>query len=101
VGGLVSSLINISVAFLLYKKLVFKTEGNYWQEWLRCMAVYGSSIAIGSIILPSLVFVIRHATTVDRKAPYLAAAIMTVFNAIYSFLGNKKFSFRTASGQRR
>ena len=99
IGGLLSSLINISAAFLAYKKFVFKTEGHYWQEWMRCMAVYGSSIAIGSIILPSLVFVIRHATTIDQRAPYLAAAIMTVFNAIYNFLGNKHFSFRVGSGR--
>ena len=30
------------------------------------------------------------------KAPYVAAAALTVFNVFYNFLGNKKFSFRSA-----
>lgn len=94
-GGVVSSVLSISVAFLGYKKFVFKTKGNYWQEWLRCMAVYGSGIAIGSVILPGVVFVIRHMTTIDKKAPYVAAAFMSVFNVIYNFLGNRRFSFRS------
>ena len=94
-GGLLSSVISITVAFFGYKFFVFKTKGNYLQEWLRCMAVYGSSIAIGSVILPCVVFLIRHMTAIDTKAPYIAAALMTGFNATYNFLGHKKFSFRT------
>jgi hypothetical protein len=61
------------------------------------MAVYGSSIAIGFVILPCVVFWIRRSTAFDTKAPYIAAALMTGFNAIYNFLGHKKFSFRAAS----
>ena len=94
-AGLLSSVVNISVAFLGYKKFVFQTKGNYLQEWLRCIAVYGSGIAIGLVLLPCAVFAIRHATTIDRKAPYVAAALLTCFNVIYNFLGNKRFSFRT------
>jgi putative flippase GtrA len=95
-GGLLSSFFSITVAFFGYKLFVFKTKGNYLREWLRCFAVYGSSIAIGSVILPCLVFLIRHSTTIDTKAPYLAAALMTGFNTIYNFIGHKKFSFRDA-----
>ncbi len=93
-GGLVSSVVNISVAFMGYKKFVFQTKGNYLREWLRCMAVYGSSIAIGTAVLPCVVFLIRHFSGIDQKAPYIAAALMTGFNAVYNFLGHKKFSFR-------
>jgi putative flippase GtrA len=92
-ASLLSSVFSITVAFFGYKLYVFKTEGNYLAEWLRCVAVYGSSIAIGLAILPCVVFLIRHATTIDTKAPYLAAAVMTGFNAIYNFIGHKKFSF--------
>jgi putative flippase GtrA len=93
-AGLLSSVVNISVAFMGYKKFVFKTKGNYLQEWLRSMAVYGSSIAIGFVALPCVVFAVRHATTIDQKAPYVAAALMTGFNAVYNFIGHRKFSFR-------
>jgi putative flippase GtrA len=92
-ASLLSSVFSITVAFFGYKLYVFKTKGNYLAEWLRCVAVYGSSIAIGLAILPCVVFLIRHATTIDTKAPYLAAAVMTGFNAIYNFVGHKKFSF--------
>jgi putative flippase GtrA len=94
-ASILSSVLAISVAFLGYKKFVFKTHGNYLREWLRCMAVYGSGIAIASAILPGVVFVIRHITTYDKAAPYISAALMTGFSAIYNFLGHKKFSFRT------
>lgn len=93
-ASLLSSVFSITVAFFGYKLFVFKTKGNYLREWLRCMAVYGSSIAIGLAILPFVVYLIRHATTIDTQAPYLAAAVMMGFNAIYNFLGHKKFSFR-------
>jgi putative flippase GtrA len=92
-ASLLSSVFSITVAFFGYKLYVFKTKGNYLAEWVRCVAVYGSSIAIGLAILPCVVFLIRHATTIDTKAPYLAAAVMTGFNAIYNFVGHKKFSF--------
>jgi putative flippase GtrA len=95
-GALVSSVFNISVAFLGYKWFVFKTHGDYLKEWLRCVVVYSSNIAIGLAVLPILVFLLRHMMTIDQKAPYVGAAIMTGFNAIYNFLGHKKFSFRSA-----
>ena len=89
-------MVSITVAFLGYKFFVFKTKGNYLAEWLRCVAVYGSSILIGLAVLPCIVYLIRHATRLDTQAPYLAAAVMTGLNVIYNFLGHKKFSFRAA-----
>lgn len=93
-GGVISSVLSISVAFFAYKKFVFKTKGNYLREWLKCMAVYGSGIALGAVILPCVVFLVRHLTAIDKYAPYVAAALMTGFNTIYNFLGHKNFSFR-------
>ena len=94
IAGLISSVLNISVAFLGYKWFIFKTKGNYLREWLRCMAVYSGGIAMGTVLLPAVVFLIRYISPVDKKAPYLAAAILSVLTVIYSFLGNKKFSFK-------
>lgn len=91
----VSSLINITVAYLGYKWFVFKTRGNYLREWARCVMVYGSGILMGLIVLPILVFLIRHNTRFEAQAPYIAGAILTAFTVIYSFLGHKKFSFRS------
>jgi putative flippase GtrA len=96
-AGVFSSVLSITVAFFGYKWFIFRTKGNYLREWLRCMAVYGSSMVLGAFLLPSAVFLIRHLTIIDKNAPYLAAAIITVVNIFYNFLGNKKFSFRTAA----
>jgi putative flippase GtrA len=93
-AALVSSVLSISVAFLGYKWLVFKTQGNYLHEWMRFLVVYGSSILLGLLLLPLLVFAIRHTTRVDAGAPYIAAAIVACLNAIFNFAGNKSFTFR-------
>jgi putative flippase GtrA len=93
-AGAVSSILNITVAYLGYKWFVFKTKGHYLSEWVRCLVVCSSSIVLGLILLPLLVFALRRATPVDAAAPYIAAAVLACFNAIYNFLGNKKFTFQ-------
>lgn len=94
-AALLSSLLNITVAFLGYKWFVFQTKGNYLKEWLRCVAVYSSSLLLTLLLLPVLVVAIRRVTSDERSAPYLAGALMTCLGAIYSFFGHKRFSFRT------
>jgi len=89
-----SSLINITVAFLGYKWFVFKTKGNYLKEWLRCLSVYGGSFLISFIALPGLVFALRRWFGYDRGAPYLAGAILTGATVFISFFGHKHISFR-------
>ena len=96
-ASLLSSLLNITVAYLGYKWFVFKTKGNYLREWLRCVAVYGSGILFTLMALPVLVFLIRRNTHLVSQAPYIAGAILTVVVVVYSFLGHKKFSFRSPS----
>ena len=94
-ASLLSSLLNITVAYLGYKWFVFKTKGNYLREWLRCVAVYSGGILFGLITLPVLVLVIRRNTHFFTEAPYIAGAVLTAVVVIYSFLGHKKFSFRS------
>jgi putative flippase GtrA len=95
VASLLSSVLSITVAFLGYKWFVFKTKGNYLREWARCVAVYSGSIAIGMLLLPILVSVVRHATRYQRQAPYIAGAMLTGVSVVFSFVGHRKFSFRT------
>ena len=99
IAAAIASVLNISLAFLGYKWFVFKTTGNTLREWVRCMVVYSSSIALGLVLLPILVFVIRHATHIDEKAPYVAAAALVCINALYNFVGNKKFTFRQPASE--
>ena len=89
-----SNLIAITVAYFGYKFFVFKTRGNYWVEWFRCMLVYGSGILPGLVLLPLLVGGLHYGFHLDRSAPYIAGALWTGLTVIYSFMGHKHFSFR-------
>ena len=96
-GAVLSSVLNITVSFLGYKWFVFKTKGNYLREWARCFVVYGGSILIGLALLPPTVFVVSYVTGNPRAAPYIAGALIIAGQAIASFVGHKKYSFRTRS----
>jgi putative flippase GtrA len=89
-----STLINITVAFFGYKWFVFKTKGNYFREWSRCVAVYSTSIGLSMVLLPIFVFVIRHRFGYESQAPYIAGAVLGVITVIVSFFGHKHISFR-------
>ena len=95
-ANLLSSLINITFSYFGYKFLVFKTKGNYLREWLRCLAVYSGGIIVSTLLLPVLVVMIRRGTGLAGSAPYLAGALMIALNTMYSFIGHKRFSFRSS-----
>lgn len=89
----ISGLLNITFSYSTYKWFVFRTKGNYVQEWSRCVAVYSSWIIVGMLLLPLLVFLIRRETRFATTAPFVAGALLTGVGVVYSFLGHKKFSF--------
>ena len=91
---LISSPLNITVAFLGYKHFVFRTKGHYLREWLGCLAVNYSGMAIGLITMPILVTALRRIAGLQVSAPYIAAAALTVFGVVYNFLGYRNVSFR-------
>jgi putative flippase GtrA len=89
-----SSFLSITVAFFGYKWFVFRTKGNYWTEWVRCVAVYGVGIAISTALLPIVVESLRYWAGIGRSAPYIGGALLMGIGIIYNFFGHKKFSFR-------
>jgi putative flippase GtrA len=89
-----SCLINITMAFFLYKWFVFRTKGNYWREYRRTMTVYWSLFIPAMLILPVLVNLLHWLFHMGAAAPYVANAILMVFGVVYNFLGYKKYSFR-------
>ena len=93
VASVVSNVLSITSAFLAYKWFVFKTKGSYLREWMRCVVVYGGSALIGILLLPIFVFVLRHLTTLDASAPYVAGVAVMGLSFVGSFLGHKNFSF--------
>jgi len=95
-ASVISSVLGITVSYLNYKWFVFKTKGNYIREWLRCVAVYSSAIIVNTLLLPVLVFAIRRWTSYFAAAPYIAGAALISSTTILSFIGHKRFSFRSS-----
>ena len=94
-AGLISSFLNITFSFLNYKWFIFKTKGNYLREWSRCVAVYGGTYLLAVALLPVSVYLVRHLTTANRSAPYVAGAIQMGVISCVGFLGHRNFSFVT------
>jgi putative flippase GtrA len=92
-ASLLGNIISITFAFLGYKWFVFKTRGHYLTEWIRCLGVYATSMVLSLATLPFLVALVRRATGLDQKAPYIAGAILLLFSVMFSFLGHRHFSF--------
>jgi putative flippase GtrA len=99
-ASIVSTPLNITVAYFGYKAFVFKTHGNYLAEWLKCFGVYGVGMLPGLIALSALTrllqALLQHHTHIAHPstiAAYLAGAIVQGFTVIASFFGHKKVTF--------
>jgi putative flippase GtrA len=125
VASIVSTPVNITVAYFGYKFFVFRTQGNYLMEWLKCFAVYGTGMIPGLIALSALtrllqsiihhhaaqlhlllasveahlggrtLATVQHLATGKAMAGYIAGAIIIGLSTIYSFVGHKKITFKT------
>ncbi len=95
-ASVLSTPLNITVAYFGYKILVFKTRGNYLVEWLRTFAVYGSGMIPGLLALSAVTRFFQSALHLQHAAGYLALALIQGLTTIYSFVGHKKFSFKPA-----
>ena len=93
-ASLTAKPIAITVAFLGYKHFVFRTQGNYLKEYLRCFAVYGVSTPAELIILPLATKVFMLSQMTHPYAPYLAGIVNSIVIASYSYFAHKKFSFK-------
>ncbi len=90
---IVSNIIAISISFLGYKWFVFRTKGNYLREWLRTMTVYGTGMLLNAALLGPFVALLRHATRLGDKSPYVAQACLVLMIVTLSFFGHKHFTF--------
>ena len=85
--GIIANVVCITVSFLTYKFLVFKSTDSWFYEYLRCYAVYGVSIILGLLGIWALVDVMGF--------PFWAAqAGLLIVSVSISFLGHKNFTFK-------
>lgn len=83
----------VTMSFFTYKLFVFRTEGNYLREWIKCFIVYGSATIPGLFALPLVTRLLQSVPSLHAMAGYLAGAIVMGFTTIYTYLAHKKFSF--------
>lgn len=123
-ASVLSTPINITVAYLGYKFFVFRTKGNYLREWLKCFAVYGVGMIPGLVALSALtrllqaeihrhaawlhrclsaleahlgghvLMLVQHIATGKAMAGYIAGALVIACTTLYSFVGHRKITFR-------
>jgi putative flippase GtrA len=49
--SLIANVMAISVAFLTYKTFVFKSQGNWISEYMKCYLVYGGTAVMGTALI--------------------------------------------------
>lgn len=83
----ISYAVAIVLAFVLYRRFVFKVTGNVVQDFLRFVTVYLLAIGVNAVLLPFFVEVLH-------VHPLLAQLIVLVITTLMSFVGHRTFSFR-------
>lgn len=90
-GSLIgSSAVAIVIAFILYRRFVFKVTGRVWSDFAKFVTVYLLAIGINFFSLPLLVELLGLNSLV-------AQALIIVVTTMISFLGHRRFSFRRAA----
>lgn len=85
--GIISNILSITVSFLSYKTLVFKTKGMWLTEYMKSYIVYGGIALIGIFFL--WLFVDKMKISI-----WFAQALVIVLTVIFSYLGHSRFTFR-------
>jgi putative flippase GtrA len=85
----VAQVIIISIAFPLYRSVVFRSDGGVRGDLARFLGVWGGNLVLGTAGLALLVQVVH--------VPQIPAQfVVVVAVSVVSFLGHRLFSFRHA-----
>lgn len=83
----ISHVISVANAFIVYRRFVFKSTGRVLSEYLRFNLVYLVAFLFNIAALPFLV-------EIAGMTPLKGQAVITVVTVILSYVGHKYFSFR-------
>lgn len=84
--GIFSNMLSITVSFLTYKMLVFRTKGMWVAEYLKSYLVYGVTALISIFCLWLFVDNLRLSI-------WLAQALVLVVTVVISFISHSRFTF--------
>jgi putative flippase GtrA len=85
-----SQIISVTNAYILYKTLVFKTKGNVVREYVRFCTFYWLSFIANLLLLPVLVEGLH-------QGPMMSQGILTLGTAAMSYLWHAHYTFGFAS----
>ncbi len=93
IASVICTVINVTVAFVGYKFVVFRTRGNSLHEYLRFYIVYAIPITAGLVLQPVLMTFIQKLYG-SKFSFYIATALITGGTVIISYHGHKRVTFR-------
>ena len=85
--GLIANFFSISVSFLTYKIIVFKTKGMWLSEYMKSFMIYGGIALVGIFFLWLFVAQIKISI-------WIAQALVIGVTVIFSYIGHSRFTFR-------
>jgi putative flippase GtrA len=80
-------IVSILCAFVLYRRIVFKVHGNVLRDLARFSTVYISAFAINLVLLWVMVHVFHW-------HPFLSQCLITFVTTVLSWVGHNRYSFR-------
>lgn len=83
----------ISMSFVTYKLLVFKTKGQWLSEYLRCYVVYGGTAVLGVLMLWVMVDGLGILF-------WIAQGICVLTGVLISFIGHERITFNRFNNKR-
>ena len=84
--GILSNALSITVSFVTYKTLVFRTKGMWLSEYLKSYLVYGGVALIGIFFL--WLFVGEMKISI-----WIAQALIIGVTVVVSYMGHSRFTF--------
>jgi putative flippase GtrA len=85
--GIFANIVTITFSFLTYKTLVFRTQGQWLQEYLKAYVVYGGVAVFGIFLL--WIFVNTMGISI-----WLAQGLVILLTVATSYIGHARFTFR-------
>jgi putative flippase GtrA len=88
--SVIANILAISFAFLTYKIFVFKTQGNWVSEYIKCYLVYGGAAVFGTALIWLFVDFF--------KIPFwISQAVVMGLTMIFSYIMHRVYTFTNVS----